>query len=123
MRAALRARWRAIGHAARGLRRLVRTEPHARVHLAASVTAILAGAAWRIEAEGWRWLVAAAGMVWSAEAFNTAVERLGDRLSTEPDALVGEAKDIAAGAVLMAAIVAAAIGGSLFIPLVLESLG
>ena len=49
-------------------------------------------------------------MVWAAEAANTALEFLADAVSPERHPLVGKAKDVAAGAVLIAAIGAAAIG-------------
>jgi len=48
--------------------------------------------------------------VWTAEALNTALERLSNAVTREPNPLVGQAKDAAAGAVLIAAVGAAAIG-------------
>jgi diacylglycerol kinase len=96
--------------ALRGLAFMLRTQRHAQFH---AVTALAVGAVglWlRIEANGWCWLVAAMAMVMSAEAFNTAIERLADRITTQRDALIGQAKDLAAGAVLCAAIGAAVIG-------------
>ena len=41
------------------------------------------------------------GLVWMAEVFNTAIEKLADRVTGEHDALIGDAKDMAAGAVLI----------------------
>ena len=48
--------------------------------------------------------------VWVAESFNTSLERLADASVPEQHSLVREAKDAAAGAVLVAALGAAAIG-------------
>jgi diacylglycerol kinase len=62
------------------------------------------------------------GLVWSAEAFNTALEFLADAVSQEPHPLIGQAKDIAAGAVLMAALAAAIVGILLFRPYLLDFL-
>ena len=49
-------------------------------------------------------------MVWAAEAVNTAIELLGDATSADPHPMIGRAKDAGAGAVLIAAIAAAAVG-------------
>jgi diacylglycerol kinase (ATP) len=55
-----------------------------------------------------------------AEAFNTALEFLTDLASPEPHPLAGKAKDVAAGAVLIAAIMAVIIGVIIFLPKILE---
>lgn len=51
-----------------------------------------------------------------AEAFNTAIEKLADRVTCERDPLIGAAKDVAAGAVLLFAIASVAVGLIVFIP-------
>ncbi len=73
-----------------------------------------------ISASDWRWIVLAIGLVWVAEALNTAVEQLGDAISLERDPRIGFAKDVAAGAVLVAALVAALIGALTLIPYLLR---
>jgi diacylglycerol kinase (ATP) len=62
------------------------------------------------------------GMVWSAEALNSALELFADHLAPDDHPLVGKAKDIAAGGVLVAAIVAAVVGAIVFGPKLLERL-
>lgn len=102
--------FQSLAHAISGLLRLVREERHGRIH-AASSTVVIALAAWlQLPRNDWCWIVIAMAGVWSAEAMNTAVERLADRITTERDALIGAAKDLAAGAVLCAAIGAVVIG-------------
>jgi len=64
----------------------------------------------------WRWVILAIGLVWLAEALNTAIERLANAITIEPNASIGYAKDVAAGAVLIATIVASAIGLTIFMP-------
>ena len=59
----------------------------------------------------WALIVLAILCVWVAEAINTAIEFLVDLASPEAHPLAGKAKDAAAGAVLVAAIGAALIGG------------
>lgn len=109
-------RWRSLCHAANGIARLVREEPHARIHLAATVLLGIAGVLAGVSPDGWRWLVVACALVWTAEALNTAVERLADRVCPTHDPAIGAAKDLAAGAVLLAAVAALAIGVSLLLP-------
>ena len=62
------------------------------------------------------------GMVTAAEAMNTAVERLCDFIEEGHNPRIGIIKDIAAGAVLLAAVFAAAVGIVVFLPPVLDGL-
>jgi diacylglycerol kinase len=100
---------------------VVARERNARIHLAATV--VVAGAAWylglsRVE---WSFLVAAIAIVWLAEALNTAIELLGDvAAGGAPHPLVRRAKDVAAGAVLLAVIGAALIGVIILGPAVMD---
>ncbi len=104
------ARLRSFIFAWRGLRRLVREEHNARLHLAATLAVVGAGLFLRVSVADWRWLVLAIALVWLAEAFNTAVENLCDRVEPGFDPAIGRIKDMAAGAVLIASLAAAAIG-------------
>ena len=110
------ARWKAFVHAWRGLVTLVKTQWNARVHLAATVVICAFGFWFRISAGEWCAVVLAIGLVSVAEAMNTAIETLGDRITQEPDDWIGRAKDLAAGAVLFAALVAVVIGTFVFGP-------
>jgi len=109
-RFSVRARLRSFVYAGRGLRFLAQDEHNAWLHLVASAGVIAAGIALKISLEDWRWLVIAIALVWVAEAINTAVEELCDRVSREFDPSIGRVKDIAAGGVLAASIAAAVIG-------------
>ena len=84
--------------------------PHAWIHLAATATVLALATALRVNAAGWCWLIVAMAAVWMAEALNTAVEPLADAACPDHHPLVGRAKDVAAGGVLLAAIGAAGIG-------------
>lgn len=108
--------------AGRGIGFLLGGEPNARIHLVATLTAVALGAWLGIGAAEWCWIVLAIAGVWVAEAFNTALEALADAVHPERDARVGRAKDVAAGAVLMAAIAASAIGLLVFAPRLLAHL-
>ena len=90
--------------------RLVRAERHARFHLAATCAVIAFAVILRVKLLEALALTLAIGGVWTAEAFNSALERLADRVTREHDPLIGEAKDLAAGAVLVSACAALAVG-------------
>ncbi len=114
--------FRGFPHAARGLARLVRTERHARLHLAATCAVVALAIALRVTLLEALALTLAVGGVWTAEAFNTALERLADRVTGEHDPLIGQAKDLAAGAVLASACAAFAVGLLVFGSRVIELL-
>ena len=118
----LSARLRSFGHAFRGLKLLLQTQPNARIHAVATVLVVAAGALLRIAPAEWALIVLAIVCVWVAEALNTSIEFLVDLASPEPHPLAGKAKDVAAGAVLAAAIGSAIIGGFVFGPHVLRML-
>lgn len=95
---------------------MLRTQPHARWHGLA--TLLVMGLGWWCELtrEEWLAVLLATGMVWVAEALNSAVEQTCDAVTLERRAAIRRAKDVAAGAVLLAAVVAAAVGLLVFVP-------
>jgi len=109
-------RLQSFSHAFEGLRFLVGNEPNMRIHLGLAATAISAGIWLRIDLNEWRWLILAIALVLAAEALNTAVEQVCNAVSRSFNPAIKAAKDVAAGAVLIAAIAAALIGGSIFLP-------
>lgn len=113
---------RSFGYALRGLAILVRTQANARIHAAATVLVVAAGFALRISPGEWCALLAAVGLVWLGEGLNTAIETLTDLVSPESHPLAGRAKDVAAGAVLCAALTAFVIGAVVFLPRLAELL-
>ena len=56
------------------------------------------------------------GLVLSAEAVNSAIEALADRVSPAYDEAIKRTKDLAAGAVLLLAIASAVVGLIIFLP-------
>jgi diacylglycerol kinase len=105
----LQRRLRSFVYAGRGVW-LLRNEPNARIHLVATAFALITGAALGLSGLEWALIVVAVALVLAAEALNTAVEQLANALMPEQHPLVGSAKDLGAGAVLLAAIGAAVIG-------------
>jgi len=105
-----RGRGKSFACALRGIAVLLRTQTNARIHLFATVLVVAAGFVFRISRGEWVPLAFSIGIVWIAEAVNTAIEALADRITRENDDAIRRAKDVAAGAVLLAAITAAIIG-------------
>lgn len=103
-------------HAGRGLFFLFAEEHNARVHAVAAIVAIALGFALKLSRMEWCLLVVVIASVIAAEAFNTAVESIVDLVSPEHHVLAGRAKDVAAGAVLVTAIGAFAVGLLVFGP-------
>lgn len=110
-----RTRTKSFQYAFQGLRRLYR-ESNARIHAVATVLMIGLGWALRLTQMEWVLLALAATLVWVAEAMNTALEVLSDAVVPEHSPLIGTAKDVAAGAVLLAAIGAVVVGLLVFVP-------
>ncbi|UCG46065.1 MAG: diacylglycerol kinase family protein [Phycisphaerales bacterium] len=99
-----------VKFAVRGIRLMLRSQHNAWLHAVASAGVIAAGGLFGISSSEWCWLVLAIMAVWTAEALNTALEFLADVASPEFHPMVGRAKDIAAGAVLISAVGSVVIG-------------
>ena len=109
-------RIRSIGCAFRGIWTMLGSQHNAWLHAAATVAAVAGGFALRMTLAEWCWIVLAIVSVWTAEAFNTAFEFLCDVASPDFHPLVRRAKDVAAGAVLIAALGALIVGVLVFGP-------
>ena len=83
---------------------------------AATLLTIGAGLYFSISALEWCAVILAIALVWTAEGLNTALEQLTDLVSPQFHPLAGRAKDIAAGAVLLAALGAFCVGLVVFLP-------
>lgn len=95
---------------------MIRCQHNAWIHVAATVIVLVAAFLFRVSAADWCWIILALSIVWTAEALNTAFEFLADAASPAFHPLVRDAKDVAAGAVLVTAIAAAVIGAIIFWP-------
>jgi diacylglycerol kinase (ATP) len=111
-------RIRSFRHAIVGIMRMIRCQHNAWIHAAATLIVLGAAFFFRISAADWCWIILAISTVWTAEALNTAFEFLADAASPEFHPLVRDAKDVAAGAVLLTAVAAFIIGLIIFWPYV-----
>jgi len=116
-------RIRSFSHAFHGIAIMLRSQQNAWIHATATIAVLAAGVFLGISRVEWCWIVLAIIAVWTAEALNTALEFLTDVASPEFHPIAGQAKDVAAGAVLIAAIGASLIGALVFGPHVLVLLG
>jgi diacylglycerol kinase len=116
VRSYLSKRRASFGYAISGIISFVKSEPHALIHLLATIVVILFGCWYKITRSEWLFIVLAIGGVWATEMLNTAIEKTMDHLSPDYHPSVKVIKDLAAGAVLMAALAAAIIGAVIFIP-------
>jgi len=116
MKFSLRERIRSFRYAFNGLFTLFREEPNALIHLAAVIIVVAAGFWLKISDTEWMLVVFAIGLVFVAELFNSAVERLADLYSRDKDERIKKIKDIAAAAVLFSALTAVVIALFIFLP-------
>lgn len=107
-------RLKSFGHALQGIGTLVSTQAHARLHLLATLLVIGAGSLVGLRRWEWVAILLCIGLVWLAEALNTALEFLADEVSLEQRERIGKSKDVAAGGVLITAIVAITIAAMVF---------
>ncbi len=98
---------------------MLASQHNAWIHAAATLAVCGLGRYVGLSASEWCWIVLAIMAVWTAEALNTAFEFLADASSPGYHPLVGKAKDVAAGAVLIAAVGAVVIGALVFTPYLL----
>ena len=102
--------FQSFSHAARGWRQAVCRERNMRIHLAAAI--LVGGLSWYLPLSFSECglMVVAVAMVWVTELVNTSLERIVDLASPEYHKLAGEAKDVAAAAVMTAAAAAVLLG-------------
>lgn len=99
-------RAKSMTHAVRGLWIFVKTTPNFWIHILTAIVLVILGFIFNIGTTEWMLLILANGLVIVAEAFNTAIEVDIDLTSPEYHPYARDTKDIAAGAVLAAGIVA-----------------
>lgn len=97
-------------YAWRGIWTVFVHERNMRVHGFVALVAVVLGYCYEISAGEWIAIVLCIGLVFVLEIINTAIETLVDLVQPNHDPLAGKVKDIAAGAVLVGAIVAVVVG-------------
>lgn len=112
----LKSRLESFKFAFRGLLSLIKNEHNSRIHLLAAIVAIFVGIILKISLPEWSFLTIAIGLVFLTELVNSSIEALADIVDSELNEGIGKAKDYAAAAVLVSALIAVIVGGVIFIP-------
>lgn len=112
----MRRLFKSFGYALAGIGHTTKTQLNFKIHLLAIVLVAVFGYLFKLSLNEWLWIVLAIGLVLVTELLNTALELLVDLVSPGFNELAGKVKDVAAGAVLVAACIAVVIGGLIFIP-------
>jgi diacylglycerol kinase (ATP) len=112
----LTGRLKSIGFAFRGAIKLITTEHSVMVQSSLAIIMIIAGFVFHISREEWMMQILAFGLVLGIESMNTAVEKIADFIHPEFHDRIGFIKDIAAGAVMFAALAAVAVGLLIYVP-------
>ncbi len=114
---------KSLGHAWEGLNDMLKTEHMAWLH--AGMTLLVLAVCWWIQLDlaKFCFILIAIAAVWVVECFNTVIEIITDHVSPQYSPTAKRAKDISAGAVLIACIGAALIGLIILGPPVAEKLG
>lgn len=114
---------RSFRYAFSGLAYLLRSQNNARIHAGISALVLAAGLWLNLSGLQWALIALAAGLVWTAEAFNTAVEGLVDLASPQINPTARIVKDLAAASVLLSAAMAALVGLLVLGPPLLQRVG
>ena len=91
-----------------------------RFHFFSSIIVIIISFYFSITKTEWLFILVAIGGMFSLEIVNTAIERVVDLVTGEYHSLAKQAKDLAAGAVFVYAILSVIIGIVIFLPYILE---
>lgn len=112
----MKKRIKSFGYAGKGIRSVIKSEPNMKIHLFVGLLVLICGFIFHINLTEWMLCLLCFGLVLGMEMMNTAIENLVDLVSPEQHPLAGKVKDIAAGGVLICAILSVIIGLLIFVP-------
>ncbi|MFV0540706.1 MAG: diacylglycerol kinase family protein [Aestuariibaculum sp.] len=117
-----RNRIKSVGYAFKGALLLIKTESSIKVQFSIAILVTIAGFFFNISATEWMFQILAIALVLGIEGINTTIEEIADFIHPEHHKKIGKIKDIAAGAVFIAAIFAIIIGLIIYIPKIFKIL-
>ncbi|WP_456442184.1 diacylglycerol kinase [Psychroserpens sp.] len=109
-------RIKSIGYAFKGAAYLVKTESSIKIQVFIAIAVTIAGFYFDISKTEWLIQIGFIGLVMSSEGMNTAVEYISDFIHPDRHDSIGRIKDIAAGAVFIAATCATIAALIIYIP-------
>ncbi|MCR5146645.1 MAG: diacylglycerol kinase family protein [Clostridia bacterium] len=107
-------------YAGTGIITSLKKEKNMKIHFMAMLVVIILGIVFKISAFEWIACVILFAGVIGSEMFNTAIETVVDMVTPYKDPKAKIAKDVAAGGVLVWAIVSVIVGGIIFIPKIID---
>lgn len=112
-------RIKSVGYAFKGMIFLLRTEASIKVQLVIAIVVTILGFFFNISKMEWLAQCIMIALVMSIEGINTAIEYLADFIHPEHHKKIGIIKDIAAGAVFIASILAVIVALIIYLPIIL----
>ena len=112
-------RLKSVGFAFKGMIFLFRTEASIKIQLFIALVITVAGFIFEISKFEWIAQIVMIGLVMSIEGINTAIEYIADFIHPEHHKKIGIIKDIAAGAVFIASLMAVVVALIIYLPLIL----
>lgn len=103
-------------YAIKGALLLIKNEPSIQVQIVITIGITIAGFVFDISKYEWMFQIFAIGLVLTAEGLNTAAEEIANFVHPDFHDKIGYIKDVAAGAVFFAAIIAVIIACFIYIP-------
>lgn len=107
---------KSISHAFQGIKDSFDGQSNIKIQIFIAIIVLIAGFQFNISRIEWILLLLTIGAVFTSEMINSAIETTVNLHCSQENSLAKRAKDIAAGAVLTIAIIAAIIGLIVFIP-------
>lgn len=104
----------------RGIRLAFKIDHNMVFHLTGAIGVLMANIVLKVTQTEWLITLMLTGLALMAEVFNIAIERLADRVTKEQDPLIGQAKDLASGAVLIICFFAAVCAVIIYLPYLLK---
>lgn len=108
--------FKSFGYAVQGLVYAFKYEQNIVVHILATIAAFVAGIYFQISYVEWLILFLIIGLVIATELINTSIEAVVDLITKEKNPLAKVAKDTAAAAVMIFALIAILLGCMIFVP-------
>lgn len=107
---------KSFSYAFQGIKTFFLTQHNAWIHAIATIIVIILGNIVALSTNEWCWIILSIALVFITEMLNTAIEFLTDIVSPEYHPLAKKTKDVAAGGVLVSAIIAVILGLLIFVP-------
>ncbi|MDP4170020.1 MAG: diacylglycerol kinase family protein [Bacillota bacterium] len=105
-----------FSYALSGIISVIKAERNMRIHLSATVAVTIMAFYFSISSFEWLCLLLAIGGMLSLELVNSSIERVVDLVTEDYHPLAKQAKDMAAGAVFLFAIITVVMGAMIFLP-------